>query len=138
MSEGPITIEFLGEPSGYPSWSTNNDRSMNWPERDRIKRNWFDGARFAGMQWKVHNRIRGFLPYTVVQLEFYTKGAKLTDPHNYCGTILKASIDGLVAAHFWPNDRAEHVGHRESLIRAGTPFLPRLHLYVATRPWEKE
>ena len=42
------------------------------------------------------------------------------DPHNYCGTVLKAIIDGLVHAGVVPDDTPEWIGHREPrLVKGG-------------------
>lgn len=38
------------------------------------------------------------------------------DPMNYCGTVVKAVIDGLVHAKAWPDDTPDHVTHFEPLL----------------------
>lgn len=131
-----LTIEYLGDAKAYGTWSTNRDRSMNYHERSRIKSIWRDGAYYAGRQWRIRLGFWEPMPRAVIQLQFYTPGAAKVDPHNFCGTVLKAAVDGLVLANFWPDDTSRWVGHRESIIEGGKPFLPRLHFFTGTRPWE--
>ncbi len=62
---------------------------------------------------------RGGLPPSVVQIDIPFTQNRRRDPHNYCGTVLKAIIDGLVEINYWPDDTPEWVGHRESNLILG-------------------
>lgn len=120
----------------YQSWSTNEDRKQHFMARQEIKNMWLNGATHAAQQWRQRTRYYGPLPYTVVQIKFYLANARQADPHNYCGTVLKAVVDGLVKAHFWPNDTAMYVGHRESLLTAEMT-MPSVRLFFeGDKPWE--
>lgn len=55
----------------------------------------------------------------IVQVEIPFTRHRRRDPHNYCGTIVKAIIDGLIHAGAWPDDTPEYVGHREPVITDG-------------------
>lgn len=59
-------------------------------------------------------------PPSIVQLTIPTPDNRRRDNHNYCGSILKAVIDGLVKAGAWPDDTPEFVGHREPILEKGT------------------
>lgn len=114
-----------------PAWSTNQDRKMNIHERHRHVKAWKAAARQG---WKLFapQEKRGFVrqhgaPFLVVQVEIPFLQRRRRDPHNYCGTVVKAVIDGLVEEGLWPDDTPEHVGHREPLTRIGTEGL--IHLF---------
>jgi hypothetical protein len=62
-------------------------------------------------------------PPSVVSLTLPVKDRRKRDPHNYCGTVLKAVIDGLVQAGAWPDDTPEYVGHREPVFRLGGKYV---------------
>ena len=47
---------------------------------------------------------------------------------NYVGSVVKATIDGLVDAGCWPDDTAEWVEIRQPLLVVGGPVI------VATMP----
>lgn len=76
--------------------------------------------------WKeatiVHyrNQQKGqHLPPSIVQIHIPFTTNRRRDPHNYCGTVLKAVIDGLVQAGAWPDDTPDYVGHREPVLYKG-------------------
>lgn len=106
-----------------PAWSTNQDRKMNKYERHRHIRAWQDAA-IQGWQvhvpsWRRREITEDQRPGIVhIQIPFLQKRKR--DPHNYCGTVLKAVIDGLVKAELWPDDTPEWVGHREPVPVLGT------------------
>jgi hypothetical protein len=60
-----------------------------------------------------------WFPPSIVQLEIGFRQDRKRDPHNYCGTVLKAVVDALVAVRLWPDDTPEWVGHRESILTKG-------------------
>jgi hypothetical protein len=121
----------------YPTWSTNRDRSIHYMERDEIKNLWLGGAKYAATNWRQSVGYYGKLPYATVQMRFFVKNARAADPHNFCGTVLKAAVDGLVKANFWPNDTALWVGHRESLLTV-EQVMPTIYIFFeGDRPWEQ-
>ena len=60
-----------------------------------------------------------WFPPTIVQLEIGFSTTRRRDPHNYCGTVLKAVIDALVNKGLWPDDTPEWIGHREPILVKG-------------------
>ena len=58
-------------------------------------------------------------PPSIVQVSIPFSSNRRRDPHNYCGTVLKAIIDGLVQGGAWPDDTPEWVGHREPILYKG-------------------
>lgn len=60
------------------------------------------------------------MPPTIVQLEIGFPQNRTRDPHNYCGTVLKAVVDALVGIDLWPDDTPEWIGHRESILVKGS------------------
>jgi Holliday junction resolvase RusA-like endonuclease len=115
-----------------PAWSTNQDRKMNHFERHKYVTAWKNSARMGWKTLPIDERTElmseGTLPPAIVQVvvPFFQKRRR--DPHNYCGTVLKAIVDGLVEEGLWPDDNPEWIGHRESQITIGNQGL--IHLYL--------
>lgn len=90
-------------------WSTNQDRNLHHYERARLIKAWKEATVVYYRQtYGSQAQEPG-----VVQLYLPTPNKHRRDPHNYCGTVVKAVIDGLVLAGAWPDDTPEYVGHRE-------------------------
>jgi hypothetical protein len=49
------------------------------------------------------------------------------DPHNYCGTVVKAIVDGLVNAGAWDDDTPEFVEHISPILYKGDMVIIELH-----------
>ena len=114
----PVTIfEFL--PSTKP-WSTNDDRKIHHYERAARIKAWKVDTKLAYLAHVNHNNLERALPPGIVRLHIPFRDRRKRDPHNYCGTVLKAVIDGLVLAGAWPDDTPEWVGHREPLLYTST------------------
>ena len=128
-------------------WGTNDDRKTNPYVRYQIIEQWKAAAKLTFQQWRLKSRVPVPFPFTVVQvvIAFPTRIADgrrdpmvgRRDPHNYCGTVVKAVIDGLVLASVWPKDTPDYVGHRESLLIASDDP-PRIRLWCSpgSEPWE--
>lgn len=52
--------------------------------------------------------------FVTVTIPFSTKRRR--DPHNYCGTVVKSIIDGMVTAGAWKDDTPEYVRHIEPVL----------------------
>lgn len=115
------TLNFTIHPS-EPPWSTNDERKMNRYERAARVKAWKEDT--AGAWLTVHPTTKqrliqsdtGYFPPSVVRLHIGFPQKRRRDPHNYCGTVLKAVVDGLVACGLWPDDTPDWVGHREPLL----------------------
>jgi hypothetical protein len=129
-------------------WGTNQDRQMDPFKRAELVTLWKTNAMLTLREWRAREQVRGPFPFTIVQMviHFPTKdsagrrntAAERADPHNFCGTVLKAVVDGLVLAQAWPRDTAEYVGHRESiLLTSDDPSLVRLWCEDGSEPWMK-
>lgn len=106
-------LSFEFKPPDTP-WSTNQDRNLNPHERAKKIKLWKTAARVAYRQARF-----GRIEPGVVQVTIPFGQNRRRDPHNYCGTILKAIIDGLVLEGAWPDDTPEYVGHREPILYKG-------------------
>jgi hypothetical protein len=104
-----------------PPWSTNQDRNLNKYKRAERIREWKSAARvaFIGYMNYHHPGHSRLLNPAIVQVTIPFTVDRIRDPHNYCGTVLKAVIDGLVKGGAWPDDSPEWVGHREPILRKG-------------------
>lgn len=132
MSPVPNPVEFPFHPIVEfpihpiePAWSTNQDRKMNKFERHKYVQAWQTAVRQAWRAYvpvEVRQQLIGpelYAPPAVIQIEIPFNQKRRRDPHNYCGTVLKAVIDGLVNEGLWPDDTPEWVGHREPLTVTG-------------------
>ena len=120
-------------PPPAPPWSTNQDRNLNPYDRAERIRLWKETVQMY-WRWEGNSNpigpsgIQGAWPEEptpmLVELTIpFTKNRR-RDPHNYCGTVLKAVIDGLVIASGIPDDTPEWVGHREpKLVKGDTVYL---------------
>ena len=106
-----ITFETPAKP-----WSTNQERRMHPMERHKRVTAWKDATRDAWEEAHGHRAVDGFV---VVHIVIPFTQRRRRDPHNYCGTVLKACIDGLVQAGLVPDDNADLLGHREPVLRVG-------------------
>lgn len=99
-------------------WSTNQDRNLNPYDRHARIQAWKGPtALFAGMELKS---LRGNPQPLLVTVTIPFTTNRRRDPHNYCGTVVKAIIDGLVLAEVVPDDTPEWIGHREPhLVKGG-------------------
>jgi len=109
-------VEF--DPPGKP-WSTNEDRTLNpYKRAERI----LDWKTAASLAWTSHcNRRRagrGLGP-SLIRIEIPFAVRRRRDPHNYCGTVGKAIIDGFVLAGAWPDDTPEFVEHLPPTLHVG-------------------
>ena len=99
-------------------WSTNADRNLHPNARHALIQAWKGPtAMFAGLELK---RLKGNPQPLLVTVTIPFKDNRRRDPHNYCGTVVKAIIDGLVLAGIVPDDTPEWIGHREpKLVKGG-------------------
>ena len=114
-----MTLEFQINPT-EPPWSTNNDRNLNKYTRAARIKAWKDSTA-AGWLAAARNQKDSYPKVdsawyapSIVHLRIGFTTKRTRDPHNYCGTVLKAVVDGLVQAGVWPDDDPHWVGHRES------------------------
>ncbi len=98
-------------------WSTNEDRNLHKYKRAELIRLWHEATQ---MHTRSVINVYGIVQEPgIVRLQIPFKVDRRRDPHNYCGTVLKAVIDGLVGAGVWPDDTPEWVGHREPVLYKG-------------------
>lgn len=117
-------------------WSTNDDRNLHhYTRAERIK-TWKGAARihYANARGKAGTAI----PPALVRVHIPFKTDRRRDPHNYCGTVVKAIIDGLVLAGAWPDDTPEYVGHREPLLYKGAIVVVELTTMPTDFPQPQE
>lgn len=114
-----VTLQF--DPPDKP-WSTNQDRNLHPHTRHKKVNKWKQASKDA---WTAagHPPITGFV---IVELEIPFTQNRRRDAHNYCGTVLKATIDGLVEAGAFEDDSTDHLGHREPVLKKGGPVTVRL------------
>lgn len=108
-------------PAPAKPWSTNQDRNLHHHQRAQRIREWKGAARLL-----AGPLVNNVPTPAVVQVWIPFNDKRRRDPHNYCGTVTKAIIDGLVMAGLWPDDTPEYVGHREPVLYKGTEVVVKI------------
>lgn len=99
------------------AWSTNEDRNLNHYVRAELIKEWKEATIAA--YWSEYGRKPQPEGKAVITVTIPVTKNIRRDPHNYCGTVVKAIIDGLIVAGAWPDDTPEYVGHREPVFELG-------------------
>lgn len=110
-----FTISFTMPPPDRP-WSTNEDRNLHPQARAKLISNWKSGVWLIARSQTtkgLNNYPEPLFTFGIVSIIIPFAQKRTRDPHNYCGTVLKATIDGLVKARWFEDDDPSHVGHRE-------------------------
>lgn len=106
-------------PSPDKPWSTNEDRNLNPHKRaDRIK-TWKEATVLGYLSYVNRNRMKKAREPSLVRVSIPFSQNRKRDPHNYCGTIVKAIIDGLVLAGAWEDDTPDYVEHLPPALYKG-------------------
>lgn len=92
-------------------------------ERYKRVEEWKKATQDAWDEQQGRRKINGF---AVVQIEIPFTQRRRRDPHNYCGTILKSIIDGIVKAGAIEDDNEELLGHREPILKVGGEVVVRI------------
>jgi hypothetical protein len=122
-----IEFEF---PAPTPAWSTNEDRQLNrYARNDRVAL-WKSVTQLAWTSMcnrEKRPRAVGYEGLVRIVIPFATRRRR--DPHNYCGTILKSVIDGIVLAGGWPDDTHEYLEHLAPRLSVDTTGIVRVGIY---------
>jgi len=94
---------------------TMNDR-MHWAPKGRMTAAWREAAFWATRSAACPVPIP--LPPSVVTVRIPVRDRRRRDPHNWFPTV-KAVIDGLVDAGWWPDDSSEWVTTTEPVLVPG-------------------
>jgi Holliday junction resolvase RusA-like endonuclease len=104
-------------------WSTNEDRNLHPKERAARILLWKNSTiMMVRSQSRTRTYVQDFpLEYGLVKITIPFTTNRRRDPHNYCGTVLKAVIDGLVKAGVFKDDAQGQVGHLDPELVVGGP-----------------
>jgi crossover junction endodeoxyribonuclease RusA len=111
-----VVVLDLGLPPERPL-STNESNRMHWAQRDRKLEPWRKAAWTLAQQQKIPEQVGGRKSKVTMVIPFRTKSRR--DPSNYVGTVVKATVDGLVQAGVWPDDNPLYVEVMEPLLVIG-------------------
>ena len=100
-------------------WSTNKDRTLNQYERAALISTWKGVAQVMYGGWCAKNAHTRALPPSLVRVHIPFTVNRRRDPHNYCGSVVKAIIDGMVNAGAWPDDTPNYVEHLSPVLYKG-------------------
>lgn len=121
-------IEFEFYPPDKP-WSTNQDRNLNPYKRHGTIREWKDMASLAYIDDCNKKKRKRQLGNTLIRVTIPFDKKRRRDPHNYCGTVGKAIIDGLVNAGAWDDDTPDFVEHLAPILVVGKSLPVKVELY---------
>lgn len=117
-------------------WSTNEDRNLNkYARAERI----LEWKSAASLGWASYCNGRGLsrgVGDALIRVDIPFRTKRRRDPHNYCGTVVKAIIDGYVLAGAWPDDTGEYVEHLAPTLSVrgdgvvGVQLFSRAELYL--------
>lgn len=119
-------------------WSTNQDRNLAPHQRYNLITSWKTATKIHYINYVNSNECGRTLEPGVVHVTIPFDRKPMGDPHNYCGTVLKAIIDGLVAGRAWPDDTPEFVGHREPTLVKGGQVVIEVTSMVIAPPWPED
>lgn len=88
-----------------------NDRT-HWRARARQTKQWRSAAWAAAL---ASRPLGSALPPAIITVRLPVPDRAHRDPHNYAPTM-KAIIDGLVDAGWWPDDTPEHITTTEPVL----------------------
>lgn len=105
MSETIVLI--LGIAPAKPM-STNEANTMrHWAQKERRLKPWREVAFWESKNQKIPQQVGG--RKAVVKMTIPVRTNHVRDPANYVGTVVKATVDGMVKAGVWPDDSPEWV-----------------------------
>jgi hypothetical protein len=111
-------VIFTFSPPDKP-WSTNEDRTLNkYTRADRIA-TWKGVTMVTYGSWCVREKHKRAREPSLVRVHIPFTLNRRRDPHNYCGTVVKAIIDGLVIAGAWKDDTPKYVEHLSPVLYKG-------------------
>jgi hypothetical protein len=139
------------------AWSTNEDRSISPYKRAEMVALWKQASFLAIRKYRMHHPEDFDRQKLIVRGRVSPRGDKIAvfadvlpgkwiitavivfdtnrkrDPHNSCGTVLKACIDGLVEARAFPDDTPPYIGHREPILLKDPTAIFRRSMIVSVR-----
>ena len=118
-----ITFEAPAKP-----WSTNEDRNLHYMERRGLIDAWKDATIYAYISHMNKAGLGRRLHPMFVTVTIPFPRNRRRDPHNYCGTVVKAVIDGLVLAGAWEDDTPEYVRHIEPVLMVDKAMTVKIEL----------
>lgn len=137
-----VTLKLHARPK---PWSTNDARKLPGPAQHQLAKPWKDATRLAMREFRIGLGVPAdfVFPPGIVQVVIPFDRPRGRDPHNWCGTVLKAVIDGLKddkvpyngkmvtrSVGLWPDDTPEYVGHREPILVVG-PQPPEVRIWFS-------
>lgn len=126
-------IEF-GFPVPDKPWSTNQDRNMSPRLRHARIKSWKEAAYLGWVSYCAANNHPTALNPALIRVVIPFGQQRRRDPHNYCGSVVKAVIDGMVRAGAWGDDTPNFVEHLSPALRV-TKDDVRVQIYVKRNAW---
>lgn len=108
--------------------SVNELRGKHWSRWRAALDPYRDAAFYLGRSAIVKGAITNVPAEVRVWIPFQNRRRR--DPHNYVDTVVKAVVDGLVRAGFWPDDTPEWVTVLEPTLYMGTD----VRVFIIARP----
>lgn len=135
---GALTMSF---PAPAEPLSENAAIRLHWAARKRVTTPWRDLAiTMTRMALARYAREREVWPTQPVEVRMALpfRMARRRDPHNYVGTVVKATVDGMVRGGLIPDDSPEWATIAEPTISIQKdktrPLLATVHITPRSHP----
>lgn len=115
------------------TWSTNDERKMHHMVRAGLVKSWANNTTVHW--WQQTNRAKNVGP-SLVRVTIPFRDQRRRDPANYCGTVGKAIIDGLVTAGAWPDDNPQYVTHLEPRLTTDSTMTVIVDIIPRPQNWD--
>lgn len=131
--DGELVLTFSAP---TPPLSINKAHSLHWAARRKQTDPWRDTAIIVTRQARMQKaRWWAAFPQPVtIQMDLPFRTGVRKDPHNYVGTVVKATVDGLVTGGLIPDDTPEWATILEPTISVQRDKSHPLMVRVIIRP----
>jgi hypothetical protein len=114
-----VTERTIRFPAPAKPWGANDN--WHWAKISPLKKAWKNAAAIYGRSSLVRP-TEAIIPANVQVTIPFTSNRR-RDPHNYTGTVVKAIIDGLVLAGYWPDDTEEYLTVLDPILTVGAEVI---------------
>jgi len=105
--------------------SINDTAGRHWGHTNSTKQAWQEAAHYYAVDHfgPVGPSGRHLDGRWLIKMGLPFAHRRRRDPHNYIGTVVKWTIDGLVQAGVWPDDTAEYVKVTDPVLLVGSTLV---------------
>lgn len=119
---GGMTVSVVLRTLSFPAPAkllSLNDR-MHWAPKGKLTKTWREATYWHCVDLYAHTRfvVIQKLEPAIIDIALPVRTAHKRDPHNFMPTV-KAIVDGLVDAGWWPDDNSDWISVMEPVLVVG-------------------